>query len=810
MVTQYGDIKKRIEQQIELEAEMRQRGGKRFKDRETKAITKERESMSTHGKKMLKAGIDRFEEGIVNFLNDINRGPKYVAYKFLSQLDPKLTAVIAAKRIIDGVSSVRKLTNQAIGVGGKIEDELYFQEFSKENKVLFDSINTDLDKRSNHYEYRRWKHLLSSKRKGFEWTKWTTREKLLVGEKLISLFIETTGFVEKEKIFKRKRAYNVLQPSKKTLEWIKKVQDFNEFLNPEFLPLVCRPRRWKRSIGGGYISKHIEPLFLVTGNNITSHRTYIQELNNYEMEGVYQGLNAVQDTPWKVNQQILNVANTIYNDDSRNRGGLVTSQLKDLPNKPHDIETNKEALKKWKAAATIVYTLNQTQKSKRLAEAKTIWVAKKMSDYPFFHHAARLCFRDRLYYMTGYFNPQGTDLAKSLHLFANKKPLGKVGEKYLCLQLANTYGVDKIPLNERVDWVWKNKENILASSRDPFNNSFWEQADKPWQFLAATFEFDNMLRYGLGYESGLPCNIDGSCNGLQNFSALLRDEVGGKAVNLTNNDKPEDIYQVVADKVISILKTRTDPIAATWLNFGIDRKATKRSVMVLPYGGTRYSCVDFVDEWVDDREERGVKIPFEGRERQKANLYLAQVIWDSIGDVVIKAREAMDWLQQVARLCATTKTPVHWTTPLGFPVKQAYYDQKDMIVKTKMMGRIRIRSNTDKINKRKQANGISPNFVHALDATHMYLTIDHCIQKGIKDFGMVHDSYATLACDMDKLNECTRSAFIQMYTEMDPLENFRDQITALIPEKLRHKIPPLPEKGKLDIEEINKAAYFFS
>ena len=75
---------------------------------------------------------------------------------------------------------------------------------------------------------------------------------------------------------------------------------------------------------------------------------------------------------------------------------------------------------------------------------------------------------------------------------------------------------------------------------------------------------------------------------------------------------------------------------------------------------------------------------------------------------------------------------------------------------------------------------------------------------------MVHDSYATLACDMYKLNECTRSDFIQMYTEMDPLENFRDQITALIPEKLRHKIPPLPEKGKLDIEEINKAAYFFS
>jgi DNA-directed RNA polymerase len=92
----------------------------------------------------------------------------------------------------------------------------------------------------------------------------------------------------------------------------------------------------------------------------------------------------------------------------------------------------------------------------------------------------------------------------------------------------------------------------------------------------------------------------------------------------------------------------------------------------------------------------------------------------------------------------------------------------------------------------------------------MFLTIDHCLQKGVKDFGMVHDSYATLPCDMDHLNNAARSAFIQMYTEMDPLEHFKDQITALIPEKKRHKIPPLPQKGSLDIEKIAKAKYFFS
>jgi DNA-directed RNA polymerase len=56
--------------------------------------------------------------------------------------------------------------------------------------------------------------------------------------------------------------------------------------------------------------------------------------------------------------------------------------------------------------------------------------------------------------------------------------------------------------------------------------------------------------------SGLPVAQDGSCNGLQHFSALLRDEIGGKAVNLIPGDVPEDVYQRIADKVLSKLEER--------------------------------------------------------------------------------------------------------------------------------------------------------------------------------------------------------------------------------------------------------------
>ena len=182
------------------------------------------------------------------------------------------------------------------------------------------------------------------------------------------MFIEATGLVQVEKIFKRKRAYNVLTATDKTLAWIKNVRDFNEFFDPEFYPMLCKPRKWKTSIGGGYISPHIEPMFLVTGNNITSHRTYIEELKNYDMPGVYNGLNTIQETPWKVNQEILNVAKTVFNDDSRNRGGLITSKLMDMPNKPYSInkkvktEQEQKAFVEWKAEMAIAYTLNDLLK----------------------------------------------------------------------------------------------------------------------------------------------------------------------------------------------------------------------------------------------------------------------------------------------------------------------------------------------------------------------------------------------------------------------------------------------------------------
>ena len=90
---------------------------------------------------------------------------------------------------------------------------------------------------------------------------------------------------------------------------------------------------------------------------------------------------------------------------------------------------------------------------------------------------------------------------------------------------------------------------MQRSVEDPFGFRWWTEADEPWQFLAFAYEFVAFCDQGYGFLSNLPVMVDGSNNGLQHFSAILRDPIGGKATNLTDEDMPQDIYQEVADLV---------------------------------------------------------------------------------------------------------------------------------------------------------------------------------------------------------------------------------------------------------------------
>jgi DNA-directed RNA polymerase len=73
-------------------------------------------------------------------------------------------------------------------------------------------------------------------------------------------------------------------------------------------------------------------------------------------------------------------------------------------------------------------------------------------------------------------------------------------------------------------------------------------------------------------------------------------------------------------------------------------------------------------------------------------------------------------------------------------------------------------------------------------------------------FAAVHDSYWTHACELDQLSVLLRDEFVRLHSE-PLLENLHESLQARFAQA---KLPPIPLKGKLNLEEVKKSIYFFS
>lgn len=143
-------------------------------------------------------------------------------------------------------------------------------------------------------------------------------------------------------------------------------------------------------------------------------------------------------------------------------------------------------------------------------------------------------------------------MSRGLLKFAEQKKLGAKGLRWLHIQIANSYGFDKASFDDREQWSKDRLDDIYDSADRPLEGSrWWLKADDPWQCLAGCMELTKALRSASpeDFESSLPVQQDGTCNGLQHYAALGGDENGAQQVNLARGDKPADVYTAVANLV---------------------------------------------------------------------------------------------------------------------------------------------------------------------------------------------------------------------------------------------------------------------
>ena len=80
-------------------------------------------------------------------------------------------------------------------------------------------------------------------------------------------------------------------------------------------------------------------------------------------------------------------------------------------------------------------------------------------------------FRGRAYPIPPHLSPVGDDFCRGLLVFAEKKPLGYTGLKWLRIHLANVFGYDKASFDERARFAQDHEADIMDSADRPLEVS---------------------------------------------------------------------------------------------------------------------------------------------------------------------------------------------------------------------------------------------------------------------------------------------------------------------------------------------------
>ena len=836
-----------IQEQKKLEEEMRGVTTKRYHNLHEKAADRGEFSDTHAGKKLLAHSLSAFEASIYAWVAEAESGKagrRPTALRLVKDFgDIPALAFIFTKAVINSVplletrADTASRTTVILFAVQRIHDELRLRWFADNNARLLKKMIKDFDKRDVGRRRRRdlIKRTFAQKKITWEAEGWTEQNRVNLGAKLLELFRDSTGYIELAQTRgKNGKSRSIVKATEALVTSLYDRMAQCENLFTMYYPMVVKPIKWSADnlMHGAYITEHVTPYKLVKGAKVS----YLNDLANVEMSKTYDAVNAIQETAFRVNKTMVDVLDWAFT-QNRGIGGLPISQNIEIPEPPHNIEQDEEVLQLYKKACYKVHDKNRRSISARGAILRTIHLANKFAKYDNIYFPHDLDSRGRIYPKPSYLNPQGTGYVKSLLEFGEGKALNDGGDvAFIAITGANAYGEDKISLQARVDWVFDNEEMILSVANDCKSDQRWTQADSPFEFLRFCLEWQGINEQGVGYISHLPCPVDATCSGLQHFSAMLRDRIGGFAVNLTECDERQDIYGLVADKTIASVtkdltsknKQGSEPkegednrpsvamLAQIALDLGINRKLCKRPVMIVPYSGTFSACMGYTEEYYVERFEKGEVCPLDEKTFSRYFIpFIAKHIWSSIDTTVVAARDTMNWMKQIAKLASTSESPapIQWTTPTGFIVQQAKYKSTEHKIKTYLDGkqiRLSVRRDTKKLDPRKNASSLSPNYIHSQDAAHLMLTICKALSTGNgMSFAMVHDSFACHASDMRVfLDDCISPAFYEMYKDGENLNRFLEEMKINIDPNA--EIPPLPSMGDLNIEEVLYSDFFFS
>jgi DNA-directed RNA polymerase len=726
------------------------------------------------------------EEARVKYRSGHNGRHFRAVAQHLDNLEPEAMANIALKVVFDNMflppaKKIKSGKSDSLlsffkAIGKAIMAEVQIRFYQKEAPGL---LRTLKDKYWHAACGTRQKSSVASvimNRCNVNWHPWPQEVQVRIGSWLLDQIMACCDWFEVVTETTKSRRSNRLVPSQSLL--LMKDEIMTQALAYSALtwPMLIEPNDWSPHRRGGYLLNELVTLCrLVRG---ASH----DQVPNLIAGTPVDFVNRLQKVAYRVNTFVLDIAQELAV-RGRGVGKFQPIEILPLPPKPVDIADNYDSRKSYRRAAAEVNNINALAFKKSVRTRAILDVAERFKDRDRFFLPWSFDYRGRAYPIPAFLHPHDTDFGKSLVRFADESLVTDKAEEWLAFQVGTTYGLDKEPVDVRVQWARNNHAYISAVATDPLASvGMWEAADEPWQFLAACEEYHACCIEKTRRKTGLPVAVDATCSGLQILAGLAKDATAASMVNVIPGERPRDAYAAVAEAARAHV-----PEA---VRDHLDRKVVKRVVMTIPYNAKPHSNRIYIREAL---KEKGVELT------QQELTETAKAVRKAVEEVLPGPMAVMEWIEStVGDILDTGVESIRWTSPSGFGVCQTLDKFKSKVINLQLMGRVRVslEDGTEGPDRRRHRNSTSPNLIHSIDASLLHLAF-----HDFRDpFTVIHDSIWARATDMDKINRKIRETYCEVFRG-DILKSWATEVQAVT-------TPPVIDD--LNVEEVLDSTYFFS
>jgi DNA-directed RNA polymerase len=772
-----------IDRQVKFEREAIRLGVEKLHKNVKDLEKKDYASASIYGCTSINMLLPLLIKRIDSTKDRIHRGTNGVMFREIKEyLDPLKTSEVSAialkitfDKVFGQTDDSNLLVKVSESIGLAIEQEAQMQYYEREYPGLLNTIKKNYwhNTTGTQQKFVIVRTMLNRSDSVVPWIPWGAPVRVKLGGWLLDAIYESSGWFQS----------HVAREGRKTVSYVIPTPEFAavkddiigkaELFSPISYPMLIEPNDWTNERAGGYLLNEVR-----RGNDMVRRGA-----GPIQGEKPIEFLNKIQKVGLKLNPFIVGVADHLL-EKGIQVGKFVPVVEIPIPPKPADIADNKESRKDYRRRAAEVMNQNAASFKRSCRTRMTMQAVDLFRNEKVFYLPWSFDYRGRAYAIPAFLTPQDTDFGKSLLRFADESFMTPEAEEWLAFQVATTYGLDKSPIQARLEWSLHHHDLISRIATDPIGClSEWEAADEPWQFLAACEEYYHCVIQCDRQFTGLMTATDATCSGLQILAGLAKDKSTASLVNVTPSDRPQDAYKVIAEVA--------KPNVPESIRPHMDRKVTKRTVMTIPYNAKPFSNRSYIREAL---KEKGVEISKEDlTETVKA-------VRDAMDQVVPGPMAVMAWIEsEVSKAIRRGEKEITWVTPSGFVVTQRLMKKVTERVYLHLMGRVEVQVATkdgDKVDLVHHKNATAPNLIHSLDSSLLHLAT----LRFDAPIALIHDSVLCRATDMTSLSAIVRETYMHLFAEHDFLVDFARQIGA-------ETEPPII--GDLRPENVLASTYFF-